>query len=208
VRRKVVYAVVAMAILAVGALYVSGYQAYRYKNAMSADIIRRTSQGWSTLYFDDSSGKILAGFNFSTANSPAANTTQPIVGFGFRLWHLQGFNIELVNLTFYIAPWPADVWVTQFNYDTGGYAPLRVENINFSGGTTGASGAVLTLSDFPSVNSTTTYGVGLTYMNAQVPSDVGSTTVLVQMVLVSGSGIPLVGDAYTGQYGFNLVYAA
>jgi hypothetical protein len=208
VRRKVVYVVVAIAILAVGALYVSGYQVYRYKyTAISGDFPRGPSQGWSAVYFV-SSGKMIGEFNYSAANSLTANNTRPGVSFGFVLWHAPGYSIERVNLTFSIAPWPKDVWVNAFNYDTDGYAPLHFENINFSGDTTEASGAVLTLSNFPSENPTTTYGVGLTYKNASVPADVGGTTLLVQMVLVSGSGIPFVGNEYTGQTGFNLVYAA
>lgn len=170
-------------------------------------MVRGTSPEWSTLYFRSSSGNILAEFNFSTTYL-VVNTTQQAVTFGFRLWHVQGVNIERVNLTFDVAPWPADVWVSQFNYDTGGYAPLHVEDTNFSGGPTGVSGGVLTLSAFPPENPTTVYGVGLAYKNAELPADVGSTSVSVEVVLASGSGLPFVGNTYVGRFGFNLVYVA
>src|SRR5437660_3612077 len=57
-----------------------------------------------------------------------ANNTMQGVGFGFRLWHAQGINIERVNLTFDIGPSPADVWVSQFSYYTGSNPPLRFAN--------------------------------------------------------------------------------
>ena len=202
-KKRFAYAIVAIAIIAVGALYLSGYQAYQYRYNLSENLVRSPSPEWSTLYFDNPSGETLAKFNFSTSYM-TANNTQQSAGFGFQLWHAQGFKIQLVNLTFTIGPSPSDVWVTQFNYDTGGYAPLDFENANFSGGPTGVSGAVTTLSSFPPPNPTTEYGVGLTYKNAELPAAIGSTSVTVQMVLTSGSGIPFAGDTYSGQFGFNL----
>jgi hypothetical protein len=206
-RKKLAYAIVAMVILAVGALYVSGFQAYQYRLNVTGDLVRAPIPEWSALYFKGPSGEVIAEFNFSTTYV-TANDTQQGVGFGFQLWHAQGFNIERVNMTLAVGPSPAEVWVTGFNYDTGGYPPLDFQNANFSGGPTGVSGAVLTLSAFPPPNPTTEYGVGLAYKNAELPAAVGSTTVFVQLVLSSGSGIPFAGDTYTGQFGFNLVYSA
>jgi hypothetical protein len=200
VGKKLVYAAVVIAILAVGALYVSGYQLYQYPHTLAP----ASSPNWGTLYLKGSSGETLAELNF-TAAFGGGNGTKG-VSFGFQLWHAQGFNIKLVNLTFGIGPYPADVWVTGFNYYTDGYAPLSFQNANYSGGSTGVSGAVLTLSGFPSQNPTALYGVGLAYKNAELPADIGSTTVLVQLVLTSTSEIPFVGDTYAGQTGFNLVY--
>jgi hypothetical protein len=207
VRKKLAYAIAAIAILAVGALYLSGFQAYQYRYNLSGNLVRAPSPEWSTLYFNSPSGEMLAEFNFSTSYL-AANNTQQGAGFGFQLWHAQGFKVDFVNLTFCIGPSPEDVWVTGFNYYTDGYAPLGFENANFSGGPTGVSGAVLTLSSFPPPNPTTEYGVGLSYKNAELPAAIGSTSVIVQMVLTSGSGIPFAGDTYSGQFGFNLVYVA
>jgi hypothetical protein len=149
---------------------------------------------------------MITEFNFSTTYTNT-NNTQQVVGFSFSIWHAQGFSIESVNLTFYIGPSPADVWVTQFNYYTDGHPPLQFEDTNFTGGVTGVSGAFLTLSGFPPENPTTLYGVGLTYKDVPLPAGIGSTSVLVQMVLFSGSGMPFVGEAYAGQLGFNLVYS-
>jgi len=205
VRNRFAYAIVAVAILAFGALYLSGYQAYQYRYNMSGNLVRSPSPKWSTLYFDNPSGETLAEFNFSTSYTNANNTQQD-AGFGFQIWHAQGYKIQLVNLTFSIGPSPSDVWITQFNYDTGGCAPLDFQNVNSSGGPTGVSGAVITLSSFPPPNPATEYGVGLTYKNAELLAAIGSTSVTVQMVLTSGSGIPFAGDTYNGQFGFNLVY--
>ena len=96
--------------------------------------------------------------------------------------------------------------MTAFNYDTEGYSGLNFENVNYSGGPAGVSGAVVTLSGFPPLNPTTLYGVGLAYKNAELPTGIGSTAVLVQLVLTSASGVPFVGDTYAGQVGSNLVY--
>jgi hypothetical protein len=205
VRKKLVYAIVAVAILAVGGLYLSGFQAYQNQSSISGNLVRSPSPEWSALYFKGPSGEVLADFNFSTTLVDGNGTRQG-VSFGFLLWHATGFNIERVNMTFAIGPSPADVWVTAFNYDTGGYPSLDFENANFSGGPTGVSGAVVTLSAFPPPNPTTEYGVGLAYKNAELPAAIGSTSVSVQLVLSSGSGIPFAGDTYTGQFGFNLVY--
>ena len=129
-RNRVTYVIVVMAILAVGALYLSGYLAYQYSNGMSGKLVRSPSPEWSTLYFDSPSGETVAEFNFSTSYA-AANNTEQGAGFGFQLWHAPGFKIQLVNLTFSIGPSPAKVWVTQFSYDTGGYAPLDFEKRQF-----------------------------------------------------------------------------
>jgi hypothetical protein len=206
VRKKLAYAIVVIAILAVGALSLSGYRVYQYRYNMSGNLVRAPSPEGGTLYFNSPSGEMLAEFNFSTSYVTANNTHQA-ASFGFQLWHAQGFKIELVNLTFAIGPSPADVWVTGFNYYTDGYAPLDFENANLSGGPTGVSGTVLTLSAFSPLNPTTEYGVGLSYRNAELPAAIGSTSVTVQLVLSSGSGIPFAGETYTGQFGFNLVYA-
>ena|SRR5438552_446878 len=206
-RKKLIYAIVAVAVLAIGTLWVTGYQVYQHQYTMSGNLSRGISPDSSTLYFKSSSGETLAKFNFTTRYVNANNTMQG-VGFGFRLWHAQGINIERVNLTFDIGPSPADVWVRQFSYYTGSNPPLRFANANFSRGSVGVSGAVLTLSGFPTQNPSTLYGVGLAYKNADLPARIGSTSVSIQMVLASGSGIPFVGDTYTGQSGFNLVYVA
>jgi hypothetical protein len=207
VGRKLAYVIVAIVILGVGALYASGYQAYQSRLRISGDLVRTPGPEWSALYFKGPSGVTLAELNFSTARM-GGNATRQEVSFGFQLWHAKGFNINQVNMTISIGPSPADVWVNGFDYYSGAYPPIDFENANFSGGPAGVSGAVLTLSGFPSSNPTTEYGVGLAYGNAELPAAIGSTSVLVQMVLTSGSGIPFAGDLYSGQFGFNLVYAA
>ena len=205
-RRRLACAFVVIVIILFAALYVSGSPVYRYQNTMSGNVTREPSPEWSTLQFQSSSDERIAEFNFSTTYTNTNNTQQG-VGFGFSMWHAQGFSIESVNLTFYIGPSPADVWVTQFDYYTDNHSLLRFENTNFTGGATGVSGAFITLSGFPPENPTTLYGVGLTYKDVLLPAGIGSTSVIVQMVLVSGSGMPFVGEAYTGQFGFNLVYS-
>jgi hypothetical protein len=203
-KRKVTYAIVAIAILAVGALYASGYQAYQNRLNISGSLNRASGSELSVVYFRSGAGEVLAEFSFS-ASYMSANGTQEGVSFGFTLWHAQGFNIERANMTFAIGPSPADVWVNGFNYDTNGYPPLDFENANFSGGPAGVSGAVLTLSAFPPLNPSTEYGVGLAYKNVVLPAAMASTSVTIQLVLSSGSGIPFVGDTYSGQCVFNLI---
>lgn len=188
-----------MAIIAVSVLYVSGLQVYQRQYKLSPTPAAK----WNVLSLG-SSGETLAEINITSATFEG-NTTGA-VSFGLQLWHAQGLNIKLVNLTFGIGPYPADVWVTGFNYDSAGHVPLDFENENYSGGPTGASGAVVTLSGFPSQNPTTLYGIGLAYKNAELPAGIGSTVVLVQLVLTSASGIPFVGNTYKGQTTFNLVY--
>jgi hypothetical protein len=200
VRRKLVCAVIVIAILTVGVLYVSGYEVDLYHFKLNP----APGPKWNTLLLESSSGETIAELNVTSA-SFGGNTTKG-VSFGFQLWHAKGYIIEQVNMTIAVGPFPADVWVTAFNYDTGGYPPLDFENANFSGGPTGVSGAVLTLSGFPAQNPTTLYGVGLAYKDAELPAQIGSTTILVQFVLTSTSGIPFVGDSYAGQVASNLVY--
>jgi hypothetical protein len=200
VRRRLVFAIIAIAIIAVGILYVSGFEVYQNQYGLSPT----PPSKWGVFDLKSSSGETVAEINVTSA-SVEGNTTKG-VSFGFQLWHAQGFNIKLVNITLGVGPYPAAVWVTGFNYYTDGQAPLDFKNENYSGGPTDVSGAVLTLSGFPPQNPSTLYGVGLAYENAELPTSIGSTTVLVQFVLTSSSGIPFVGNTYAGQTAFNLVY--
>jgi hypothetical protein len=200
VKRNLVYAATVIAILTVSVLYASGYRVeLNHFNLNPAP-----GPKWNTLLLKSSAGETLAELNVSSASFEGNATKE--VGFGFQLWHAKGFSIERVNMTIAVGPFPADVWVTAFNYDTGGYPPLGFQNANFSGGPTGVSGAVLTLSGFPPQNPTILYGVGLAYKNAELPAQIGSTTFLVQIVLTAPSGVPFIGDSYTGQVASNLVY--
>ena len=213
-RKKLVYAAVIIAILAVGILYSSGFQVYQYQYNLSLKSATAPNPESVALpfpfYLESPSGTVLAELNFSSARLMNANNTQDGVGLGFRVWRAPGFNIELLNLSFDIAPLPADVWVKAFNYYTGSYPPLRVEIANFSGGNgclangCGSAGAVLTLSGFPPPDLTTEYGIGLANKNAELPGAIGSNSVGVQVIFTSGSGTPFAGNTYTGQIGYNL----
>ena len=204
-KRKAVYAIAALLILAVGLLYVTGYQLYRNQDTMSGSMSRAPSPEWSIVKFRSPSGETLAEFNFSTTYAVNANKSQKSVDFGFILLHAPEFNIGSLNITYSIGPWPKEVGVTGFNYDTGSVTP-NDRIANYTGDPTHVSGAVITVFSFPPSNPTPEYGVGLAYTNAELPSDIGSTSVTVQMVLTTGSGTPFVGDAYAGQLSFNLVY--
>ena len=197
---------VVVVLLFLGSAYTFGYQVYQSHNTMSASFAGSPSPGWSTLYFKSASGVLLAEFNYSTARLLTANSTGNAAAFGFKVWHATGFSVQGLNLTFSIGPYPAKVWMSQFSYYTGNYPTLDTKNVNYTGGPSEVSGAVLTLSGFPaSGDPSTIYSVGLSYGNTATPETVGSTSVMVQMVLVSGSGVPYVGELYSGASGFNLV---
>ncbi len=202
---KTAVAIVVVAILILAGAEALGFQIYHYQSAMTGKVVRLAGQSWSTLYFESSSGRTVAEFNFTDATVGIENSTAGTVSWVFRIWHAPGFSFQSLNLTFSIGPWPANVWVSQFNYYTGDNPPLDVTNMNYSGGPSGDSGAVLTLSGFPAAeNPTQPYGIGLTY-NALATSEIGSTGVWVQLVLGTNSGVPLIGESYSGEFGFNLV---
>jgi len=205
-KRLVITTALIAVLLLLASAYALGYQVYESHNTMSGSTTRSVSPELSTLHFTSASGELLAEFNFSTVRLFDANSTATAAAWGFQIWHAPGFSVQALNITFSIGPSPARVWVSQLSYDTGSNPPLDMRNLNYTGGPSEASGAVLTLSGFPSSeNPSTLYSVGLSYGSAATPESVGSTSVLVQMTLASGSGVQYAGETYSGSSGFNLV---
>ena len=202
---KVVYVAGVLALIIV-AVYVSGLQVYRYNNELTSEpAVYDRATGWWTAYLNES-GRAVAEFNYTIGAPPVNASETPLLLFGFRVWHAPGVELGEQNMTFSIG-FPAKVWVTGPNYDADGNAPLTVVNRNFTGGPGEVSGAVLTLSGFPSnENPTVLYGVGIRFQNGTSTALIPAGSMTAQLVLGGASTYPLVGEEYAGEVGSTLAW--
>ena len=204
---KIVYVAGVMALIIV-AVYASGIQVYQYHNELTPEpIVYDRATGWWTAYFNES-GRTVAEFEYSVSAPPVNASKAPLLIFGFKVWHASGVELSELNLTFSIG-FPAKVWVSGGpNYDSDGNAPVTVVNRNFTGGLGEVSGAVLTLSGFPSgENPTVLYGVGIKFQNGTSTALIPAGSMTAQLDLGGASTYPFVGEEYAGEVGSTLAWS-